>query len=97
MKSISGLVTYAMTKASSACENASLIRFQHNKVYPTRMSIRSLLAVYAAANGIRASVTLEVTFTTTPDLRVRNWRSAACVIAITLNVLVSTHGRCSLA
>ena len=31
-----------------------------------------LLAVYTAASGIGASVTLEVTFTTTPDLRARN-------------------------
>ena len=52
-----------------------------------------LLAVYTAASGIGASVTLEVTFTTTPDLRARNWGSTACVIAITPKVLVSNTSR----
>ena len=37
-------------------------------------SIAILLAVYTAASGIGASVTLEVTFTTTPDLRVAELR-----------------------
>jgi hypothetical protein len=52
-----------------------------------------LLAVYADASGIRASVALEVTFTTTPDLRARNAGSTACVIAITPKVLVSNTSR----
>src|SRR6185503_12179682 len=34
-----------------------------------------LLAVYTATSGIGASVALEVTFTTTPDLRARSWGS----------------------
>ena len=52
-----------------------------------------LLAVYTAASGIGASVTLDVTFTTTPDLRARNCGSTACVIAITPKVLVSNTSR----
>ena len=56
-------------------------------------SIAILLAVYAAASGIGASVTLEVTFTTTPDRRARNCGSTACVIAITPKVLVSNTSR----
>ena len=52
-----------------------------------------LLAVYTATSGIGASVALEVTFTTTPDLRARNWGSTACVIAITPKVLVSNTSR----
>src|SRR5215470_2068192 len=53
----------------------------------------ALLAVYAAASGILASVALDVTFTTTPDLRSRNRGSTACVIAITPKVLVSNTSR----
>src|SRR5215831_14019002 len=53
----------------------------------------ALLAVYAAASGILASVTLDVTFTTTPDLRSRNRGTTACVIAITPKVLVSNTSR----
>jgi hypothetical protein len=49
--------------------------------------------VYAAASGIGAKVTLEVTFTTTPDLLARNCGSTACVIAMTPNVLVSNTSR----
>ena len=52
-----------------------------------------LLAVYTATSGIGASVALEVTFTTTPDLRARNWGSTAWVIAITPKVLVSNTSR----
>ena len=40
-------------------------------------SMATLLAVYTAANGIGVSVTLDVTFTTTPDLRSRNCGSTA--------------------
>src|ERR1044072_7695169 len=56
-------------------------------------SIAILLAVYAAASGLGASVTLDVTFTTTPDLRARNCGSNACVIAITPQVLVAKTSR----
>jgi hypothetical protein len=56
-------------------------------------SIAILLAVYTAASGIGVSVTLDVTFTTTPDRRVRNRGSTACVIAITPKVLVSNTSR----
>jgi hypothetical protein len=52
-----------------------------------------LLAVYAAASGIRASVTFEVTFTTTHVLRSRNKGSTVCVIAVTPKVLVSNTSR----
>ena len=56
-------------------------------------SIAILLAVYTATSGIGASVALEVTFTTTPDRRARNWGRTACVIAITPKVLVSNTSR----
>jgi hypothetical protein len=39
---------------------------------PVNPSIAILLAVYSAASGIGASVTLDVTFTTTPDRHARN-------------------------
>ena len=52
-----------------------------------------LLAVYTATSGIGASAALDVTFTTTPDLRARNRGSTACVIAITPKVLVSKTSR----
>ncbi len=56
-------------------------------------SIAVLLAVYTATSGMRANVTLEVTFTTTPDRCSRNWGNTACVIAITPKVLVSNSWR----
>ncbi|MOA22596.1 hypothetical protein D3C78_1431640 [compost metagenome] len=40
-----------------------------------------------------ASVALEVTLTTTPARRARNWGITACVIAITPKVLVSKISR----
>jgi len=52
-----------------------------------------LLAVYTATNGIGASVALDVTFTTAPDLRARSCGSTACVMAITPKVLVSNTSR----
>lgn len=39
------------------------------------------------------STTLEVTLTTTPEPRSRNWGSTACVVAITPKVLVSKTSR----
>ncbi len=56
-------------------------------------SMAILLAVYVATKGIGASGALEVTFTTTPDLRARSWDSTACVLAITPKVLVSNTSR----
>src|SRR5262249_29739665 len=52
-----------------------------------------LLAVYAAARGMGASVTLDVTLTMTPDRRARNCGSTACVMAMTPKVLVSNTSR----
>src|SRR5215510_502734 len=60
---------------------------------PVNPSMAILLAVYAAASGIGASVTLDVTFTTTPDRCARNCGSTACVIDITPKVLVSNTSR----
>ncbi len=53
----------------------------------------ALLARYALTSGNAFSVTLDVTFTTTPAPRARNCGSTACVTAIVPIVLVSNSAR----
>ena len=53
----------------------------------------ALLARYALTSGSAFSVTLDVTFTTTPAPRARNCGSTACVTAIVPIVLVSNSAR----
>lgn len=60
---------------------------------PVNPSMAVLLAVYAAARGIRASVTLEVTLIKTPERLARNCGITAWDIAMTPNVFVSKTSR----
>ena len=49
--------------------------------------------MYAATSGIGASVTVEVTLTSSPERRARNCGSTACAMAIMPKVLVSNTSR----
>lgn len=52
-----------------------------------------MLALRTAESDIWPSTTVEVTSTTTPEPRSRNWDSTACVVAITPSVLISKTSR----